>query len=403
MLAGKKILLGVSGGIAAYKAPLVVRSLVGAGAEVRVVLTKSATEFVTPLALSTVSGHRVGLELFGGHADGQIDHIELARWPELILIAPATANVLARLRVGICDDLLTTLACATTAPILLAPSMNTQMWFSEAVQENVGVLRGRRGVRVVEPDAGDLACNEVGPGRMPDPDVLTAEVIRSLTPPLLADRRVVVSAGPTREAIDPVRFLSNPSSGKMGFAIAEAAAMRGAQVDLVAGPCSLNTPTGVRRHDVVSAQQMFDTLMGLVERGGVDAVVKAAAVADWRPIDVASEKMKKHDGVLTIELERTQDILRTLGQLPSARRPFLVGFAAETGELEAKARAKFVDKNVDLLVANDVTREGAGFGGDGNAVLFVDAHTAVDFGPTSKRGVADELWRRAVRSPRWPS
>lgn len=385
-LESKRVLLGVGGGIAAYKAPEVVRAFRKAGAEVRVVLTRAAEEFVSPLALEVVSENRVGKDLFDPTFEHEIGHIELARWADVVVVAPATANLLARMRVGMADDLLTTIALATTAPVVVAPAMNTQMWMHPAVRENLDVLVSR-GVFVVAPDAGELACKEVGPGRMPDPDVLVEAAERALPGGLLVGLSLCVSAGPTREYFDPVRFLSNPSSGRMGYAIATAARAHGADVTLISGPTGLATPRGVKRIDVVSAGDMA----GAVQREcASDVLIMCAAVADWRPRDVAPEKRKKTEGVWTPELERTEDILLEASR--SAARPkVVVGFAAETSNVEENARAKLVAKALDGVVANAVGGE-QGFGSEDNQVLLIARDgSSRAVGPAPKREVADEI------------
>lgn len=385
-LRGKKVLLGVSGGIAAYKAPGVVRALVAAGAEVRVVLTSSGAEFVSRLALEVVSENRVHSELFEPGFESEIGHIELARWADVVLVAPATANLLARMRQGMADDLLTTLLLATTAPIVVSPAMNTQMWGHPAVAENVRVL-AERGVVVVPPDSGQLACKEVGAGRMPDAPVLVAAAERALPGGLLAGRTVCVSAGPTREYFDPVRFLSNPSSGRMGYALARAARAHGADVTLVSGPTGLETPAGVRRVDVVSAQQMRDAVF---ENAAADLLVMAAAVADWRPETAAENKRKKGDGGWEPDLVRTPDILAELADA-STRPSVVIGFSAETTDLLANATRKLQSKRLDGIVANDVST-GRVFGSDENIVLLIDGDgEPSEFGPAPKRDVAERI------------
>lgn len=363
-LEGSRVLLGVTGGIAAYKSPAIVRALREVGADVRVVLTRGAEEFVAPMALQVVSENRVGRSLFDPEFEREIGHIELARWADVLLIAPATANTLARLAGGVADDLLTTIALATTAPIVVAPSMNTQMLNAPATQENLSMLVSR-GVRVIEPDEGELACKEVGAGRLPDPPVLIRAVRDTLGTGRLDGVRFVVSAGPTREYFDPVRFLSNPSTGKMGYAIAEAAAREGAAVTLVSGPSCLETPRGCRRINVVTAAEMA----AVMKRAEADVVVMTAAVADWRPAERSDEKRKKDGGGWQPVLERTEDILSSLASA-SARAELVVGFAAETSNVVENARTKLNSKGVDAIVANDVSG-GGGFAADSNAVTIV--------------------------------
>jgi phosphopantothenoylcysteine decarboxylase/phosphopantothenate--cysteine ligase len=363
-----KIVLGVSGGIAAYKAPDLVRRLRDIGAAVRVILTPNAARFVSPLSLAAVSDHGVVIDQWGDPGKGGVDHIEIARWADLLLIAPATANIVAKLAAGIADDALTTYAVAHRGPIAIAPSMNTFMLQHPTVQENLERLR-KRGVFVFEPDAGLLACGDEGAGRMPDPPVIADQVRTLLGPRDLDGVRVLVTAGPTREAIDPVRYISNRSSGRMGYAIAAAASRRGATVVLVSGPTNLTPPAGVDTVFVTSAKQMHEAVMTRVSTA--DLVVKAGAVADFTPIRPAERKIKKQEGVdsLTIELRKTPDILAEVGAM--SPRPFLVAFAAETDAVEENAKAKLLRKGADLIVANDVSDRRIGFDSDENEVTVI--------------------------------
>lgn len=404
-LANTRILLGISGGIAAYKGPALVRALSAAGAEVRVVLTASATQFVAPLALQAVSHNAVGVDLFDPAYEAQIGHIELARWPDAILIAPATANLIARVRLGLCDDLLTTVLCATTAPVALAPAMNAQMFLNPAVQENLDALRARHGYRVIAPDSGQLACQEVGPGRMPDPPVLIEALAATLAPQLLKGRRVVVTAGPTREAIDPVRFISNRATGKMGFALARVAARMGAHATLVAGPTHLDTPPGVERIDVTSAADMHRAVFAQLDRDTPpDAVVKSAAVADWTPATTADHKVKKTPEVPALPLTRTRDILADLGALDDEARPFLIGFAAETQDLERYALDKLTRKRADMLVANNVLGPSSAFGADSSSVIvYTKTGGREPLGPSPKADLAVRIWTTAAQQAGWVS
>jgi phosphopantothenoylcysteine decarboxylase/phosphopantothenate--cysteine ligase len=359
------LVLGVSGGIAAYKAPELVRRLRDAGADVRVILTPNAARFVSPLALAAVSGHGVILEQWGDPGHGGVDHIELARWAELLLIAPATANILAKLAVGIADDALTTYAVAHRNAVMVAPAMNTFMLAHPTVQQNVETLRAR-GVEILEPDSGLLACGEEGAGRLPDVPVIVERVRAHFAARDLEGRSVLVTAGPTREPIDPVRFLSNRSSGKMGYALAEAARRRGANVTLVSGPTALPVPP-VNVVRVTTAAEMRDAVLAASH----DIVIKAAAVADFAPVDVADRKIKKQQNVneLTIALRKTPDILAELSTITP--RPFIVAFAAETDAVEAHAREKLERKGADLIVANDVRDTAIGFDSDQNEVLVL--------------------------------
>jgi phosphopantothenoylcysteine decarboxylase / phosphopantothenate---cysteine ligase len=347
---GKRILLGVTGGIAAYKSPDLVRRLRERGAEVQVVMTAAACEFVTPTTFQAVSGRPVRTQLWDAAAEAAMGHIELARWAEAVLIAPASADFLARLAAGRADDLLAALCLATEAPIAVAPAMNHLMWSNAATQANVATLAAR-GVKVFGPGTGDQACGESGEGRMLEP----LELAERLTALLdgggaLAGRHVLITAGPTRERIDPVRFISNRSSGRMGFAVAQAAREAGASVVLVSGPVSLPTPAGVRRVDVESAAEMLAAV--LRELPGIDIFISTAAVADYRPAHAAPQKIKKNADTLELSMERTADVLGTVAA--RAERPFTVGFAAETESVEQNARTKLLKKNLDMIAANEV-------------------------------------------------
>lgn len=367
---GRRVLLAVSGGIAAYKVPDLVRALRRAGHAVRCVLTREAREFVTPLVLQALSGEDVRSELFDAAEEGRIGHVALADWAEAVVVAPATAHLLARMAAGLADDLPSTVLLATRAPVLVAPAMNVNMWRHPATVANVALLR-ERGVRFVGPESGALACGWEGEGRMAEPAEIAGAVELLLGSRSLAGERVLVSAGGTRERIDAVRALVNRSSGKMGFAVAAEAARRGAEVVLVAGPASLPTPAGVRRVDVESALEMREAV--LAELGAASAVVMAAAVADFRPAAAARGKIKKEslpEGAgLRLELERNPDILQEISAARGSR--VVVGFAAESEDVVEAARRKLARKGCDLLVANDVSRSDAGFESDANAVWFV--------------------------------
>jgi len=398
-LSGRRILLGVSGGIAAYKSPDLVRRLRERGAEVQVVMTAGAQRFVTPTTFQAVSGREVRAELWDPAAEASMGHIELARWADYVLIAPATADCLARLAAGRADDLLTTLVLATEAPIGVAPAMNRIMWSKRVTQANVAALR-ERGVEFFGPGEGEQACGEVGSGRMLEPAQIAAQLDASLGGATaasvrpaaasrrgaLSGRRVLVTAGPTRERIDPVRFISNRSSGKMGFAVAEAASAAGADVVLVAGPVSLDTPPGVRRIDVESAADM----LAAVERecAGLDVFIGTAAVADYRPVLSAAHKIKKTAERIELSLERTTDILATVAARPD--RPFTVGFAAETHDVESYARGKLLAKRLDLIAANEVGDDKV-FDKDDNTLLVLWADGQLQIGPACKTAVAERL------------
>ena len=352
---GKHILLGVTGGIAAYKAPDLVRRLREGGAEVQVVMTAGAREFVTPTTFQAVSGRTVRSDLWDAAAEAAMGHIELARWADVVLIAPASADFLARLAAGLADDLLTTLCLATAAPIAVAPAMNHLMWSNAATRANIATLAAR-GVQVYGPGEGDQACGETGEGRMLEPLDLAGR-LQALLPAdgPLAGRRVLVTAGPTRERIDPVRFISNRSSGKMGFAVAQAAREAGASVVLVAGPVSLPTPAGVTRIDIESAAEMLTAV--LRELPGTEVFISTAAVADYRPARAAAQKIKKTTDTLDLAMERTTDVLATVAA--RSERPFVVGFAAETESVEQNARTKLLKKNLDMIAANEVGHDKA--------------------------------------------
>jgi len=391
-LEGKTVVVGLSGGIACYKAAELVRLLVRAGASVRVMMTAAAREFITPLTLQTLSGHAVATHTFDLTQESQIGHIQLADRADAVIVAPATANVIGKIAAGIGDDVLTTVLLATRAPILVAPSMNVNMYENPVVQENLQRLRARN-IRVIEPGEGFLACGWEGKGRLAEPDVLVAEVERALSPQDLRGERVVVTAGPNREPIDPVRFISNRSTGKMGFAVAAAAWRRGADVALIAGPTSLPTPHGVRRHDVTTAEEMRQAVDAEFE--ACTLLFMAAAVADYRPSHVTPQKLKKQPGPLQLELTRTVDILGTLGPRKGSR--VIVGFAAETDDVLANAQRKLAEKHLDLIVANDVAAAGTGFAVDTNAVTIIDRSGAHDTVPLmSKDAVAERIIDRVV-------
>jgi phosphopantothenoylcysteine decarboxylase/phosphopantothenate--cysteine ligase len=387
-LANLKILLGVSGGIAAYKAAELTRRLRDAGADVQVVLTANAARFVTALTFQALSGHPVRSGLWDESAEAAMGHIELARWAQRILIAPASADVISRLAHGLADDLLTTLCLASTAPLAIAPAMNLRMWGHAATQANVTTLRGR-GTDFLGPAEGPMAEAESGPGRLLEPHQIVAELATLHGPKPLHGTRVLVSAGPTYEDIDPVRFIGNRSSGKMGFAVAQAAAEQGAQVQLIAGPVHLATPTGVARTDVRSARQMREAVMQQISQ--CDIFISAAAVGDYRPADVAAHKIKKQGRALQLDLAENPDILAEVGALK--KKPFLVGFAAETQDLEKYARAKLERKKIDLIAANCVG-DGAGFDACDNELLLLWPGGKESLARADKRALAYRLVAR---------
>ena len=392
MLHGKTIVLGVTGGIAAYKGVELLRLLTKAGADVHVIMTRSAQEFVTPLTFQTLSHNPVHTELFNLIAEQEIGHISLADQADLFIIAPATANVIGKLANGIADDMLTTTVMATRAPVLLAPAMNVNMYRNPMYQENEERLR-RYGYLFVNAVKGELACGWEGEGKLQSPEIIFEEAVTALTPSDLVAERLLITAGPTREEIDPVRYISNYSSGKMGYAIARAARRRGAQVTLVSGPTALPAPWGVTFVPVESAGEMYDAVMARVGESSV--VIKAAAVADYRPVARAGEKLKKQGERMTLELVKNRDILTELGR--NKNRALLVGFAAETTELLANARKKLMEKNVDLLVANDVTEAGAGFSVETNIVRLLHRNGRVEEpGILSKEAVANLILDRVA-------
>lgn len=384
-LINKQILLGVTGGIAAYKSADLVRRLREAGADVRVVMTKHAKEFITPLTMQAVSGQPVHDELFDLHAEAAMGHIELARWADVIVIAPATAGFMAKLMKGEADDLLTTLCLATKAPIVLAPAMNQAMWKNTLTQENVQGLQAK-GIHLFGPGEGDQACGDIGPGRMLEPADIINRLVTLFATGLLSGKHVLITAGPTQEAIDPVRYISNASSGKMGYALAEAAVEAGAQVTLISGPVHLAIPSRVKCINVVSAKEMLDAVMAEVKTS--DVFLSVAAVADYRCKSIATHKIAKKTESFTLELERNPDIVATVASLAS--RPFVVGFAAETDDLLIKAKAKLDNKKLNMIIANQVG-EGVGIGSDENAVTVLWEDQQQAFAIMPKKKLAREL------------
>ena len=391
---GKRILLGVTGGIAAYKSPDLVRRLRERGAEVQVVMTAAAREFVTATTFQAVSGRPVRTDLWDAAAEAAMGHIELARWAEVVLIAPATADFLARVATGQANDLLATLCLATQAPVVVAPAMNHIMWSNAATRANVGTLT-QRGIHIFGPGSGDQACGEVGEGRMLEPLDLAERVAALQTGAAgpLRGRRVVITAGPTRERIDPVRFISNRSSGKMGFAVAQAIREAGAEVVLVSGPVNIPTPSGVRRVDVESAADMLAGVLREIE--GADIFISTAAVADYRPARPAEQKIKKTSDTLDLNMERTTDVLATVAA--RSNRPFVVGFAAETESVEQNARLKLVKKNLDMIAANEVGHDKA-FDCEDNHLIVLTRNGRHDLGKASKVELARKLVAHIVQS-----
>lgn len=367
MLTGKKILLCVTGGIAVYKAAALTSKLTQAGAQVKVILSESAAKFVAPLTFQALSRHDVYTDTFDEKDSKVIAHIDLADWADLILVAPATANVIGKLANGIADNMITTTLLAASSPIWIAPAMNVHMYSHPAVQKNIETLY-RFGCRFIEPSEGYLACGYVGKGRLEEPEKITETLGEFFKPSRLGltGRKVVITAGPTREKIDPVRYITNHSSGKMGYAIAEAAVSAGAEVVLISGPVTINAPAGLKLIKVESAEEMYQAAIS--EFDHADVVIKTAAVSDYRPKVTSAQKMKKQPGDELLELERTKDILFELGQ--KKKKQILIGFAAETEQVDEYAQGKLKRKNADLIVANNVTAEGAGFGTDTNIVTF---------------------------------
>lgn len=392
MFKDKQIVLAVSGGIAVYKAVELLRLFVKAGANVSVVMTRSAQEFVTPLTFQTLSGNPVHSELFNLYQENTIGHISLAERADLFVIAPATANVIGKIASGIADDLLTTTIMATKAPVLFAPSMNVNMYENPIYQRNENSLR-QLGYHFIDPAYGELACGYSGQGKLPAPEAIFTAAQKLLAPQDLIGQTVLVTAGPTREELDPVRYISNYSSGKMGYAIARAAKQRGAEVVLISGPTMLPPPAGVEFVSVVSAQQMHTEVFRALP--GTTVVIKSAAVADYRPLSASGHKLKKKDTEMILALEKNPDILAELGQNKGGR--ILVGFAAETQDLISHAADKLQRKNLDMIVANDITQEGAGFDVDTNVVKIIHADGEIEtFPQLSKIEVAHQLLDRVV-------
>lgn len=393
MLSGKTILLGVTGGIAAYKAAALASALVKLHASVEVVMTRNATQFITPLTFEQLTGNRTMVDTFDRNFSHQVEHIALADRTDLVIVAPATANVCAKLAHGLADDMLTTTVLACPCPKLIAPAMNTKMYENPVTQDNLDLLR-RYGWEVIAPASGRLACGAVGPGKMPEPDTLLQHILRVLALPHdLAGRRVLVTAGPTQESLDPVRYLTNHSTGKMGYAIARMAMLRGAEVTLISGPTALKPPPFVTVVPVISAEDMFQAVSRTCQQA--DFIFKAAAVADYTPAQYSGDKMKKKDGELSIPLSRTHDILSYLGE---HRRPgqFICGFSMETRDMVENSRAKLEKKKVDMICANNLKVAGAGFGVDTNVLTLITADGAEELPLMSKEEAAGTILDRAL-------
>ena len=394
MLQGKTVVLGVTGGIAAYKMPNLASALVKLGCNVQVLMTQNATQFITAVTFETLTGNKALVDTFDRNFSFQVEHIAVADQADLVMIAPATANVIAKLAHGLADDMLTTTVLACNCPKIVVPAMNTKMYENPVTQDNLNTLR-RYGWEVVEPASGYLACGAVGKGKLPEPEALLQVILHDLAHEKdMMGKRVLVTAGPTQEALDPVRYLTNHSSGKMGYAIAQAAARRGAQVTLVSGPVALKRLPYVETVDVVSAQEMFEAVA--VRAAEQDILIKAAAVADYRPMMVAEDKMKKSDDALSIPLGRTQDILGWLGQ---HRRPgqFLCGFSMETQNMVENSRKKLEKKQVDMIAANNLKVEGAGFGVDTNLLTLITKDGLDELPLVTKEEAADLLLDRILK------
>ena len=388
MLSGKTVLLGVTGGIAAYKAAALASALVKQHCHVEVILTEHATQFITPLTFEQLTGNRAMVDTFDRNFSHQVEHIALARRTDLVLVAPATANVCAKLAHGLADDMLTTTILACRCPKLIAPAMNTGMFENPVTQDNLDLLR-KYGWEVIAPASGRLACGDVGAGKLPEPDILLQYVLRRLAlPPDLEGRRVLVTAGPTQEALDPVRCLTNHSTGRMGYAVARAAAARGAEVTLVSGPTALKKPAYVETVDVVSAQDMFEAVTARAPEQ--DIIIKAAAVADYRPAQVAQDKVKKGEGELSIPRERTRDILAWLGEHRGPGQ-FLCGFSMETRDMVENSRRKLEKKHLDLIAANNLKEPGAGFAVPTNLLTLISPREELELPLLTKEEAAHRL------------
>ena len=387
MVAGKHIVLGVTASIAAYKIASLASMLVKKKADVTVIMTQNATNFINPITFETLTGNKCLVDTFDRNFEFQVEHVSLAKQTDVFLVAPASADVIAKAAHGIADDMLTTTLLACTCPKIFAPAMNTAMYRNPIVQDNMKVLE-HYGMEVIDPASGYLACGDTGEGKMPEPETLYEYIVKALTPKDMAGKRVLVTAGPTQEKIDPVRYISNHSTGKMGYAIARAAMMRGADVTLVSGIVNLQSPMGVRVVPVISAADMAQAVKEAASEQ--DIIIKAAAVADYRPATTADEKLKKKDDELSIALERTEDILAYLG---AHRREgqFLCGFSMETEHMVENSRAKLEKKNIDMIVANNLKQEGAGFGTDTNVVTLLTKDETVELPMMSKEEVADKL------------
>ncbi|WHE86334.1 bifunctional phosphopantothenoylcysteine decarboxylase/phosphopantothenate--cysteine ligase CoaBC [Lachnoanaerobaculum gingivalis] len=398
MLKDKNILLGVTGGIAAYKIANLASMLKKQSANVKVIMTENACQFITPMTFETLTAQKVYTDTFDRNFEFKVDHIELGKWADVFLIAPATANAIGKLANGIADDMLTTTALAMRCPIVVSPAMNTAMFENKVVKHNIMKLR-TYGMDIILPASGHLACGDTGAGKMPEPEMLLEYIKRAAYQKKdLVGKKVCVSAGPTREAIDPVRYISNNSTGKMGVEIAKMAAYRGAKVSLVMGPSNVFVPDFINRIDIKSAEDMYEEIMKISD--SQDIIIKAAAVADYTPANYSDEKIKKKDGDLSIELSRTKDILKELGERKenNPKKQFICGFSMETENMEENSKNKLAKKNADMIVANNVKVEGAGFGTDTNVVTIFTKNNEIRLDKLSKTEVAEKIFDEIVRN-----
>ena len=398
MLKDKNILLGVTGGIAAYKIANLASMLKKQGANVKVIMTENACQFITPMTFETLTAQKVYTDTFDRNFEFKVDHIELGKWADVFLIAPATANVIGKLANGIADDMLTTTALAMRCPIVVSPAMNTTMFENKVVKHNIMKLR-TYGMDIIMPASGHLACGDTGAGKMPEPEMLLEYIKRGVYKKKdLVGKKVCVSAGPTREAIDPVRYISNNSTGKMGVEIAKMAAYRGAKVSLVIGPSNVFVPDFINRIDIKSAEDMYEEIIKISD--SQDIIIKAAAVADYTPANYSDEKIKKKDGDLSIELSRTKDILKELGERKenNPKKQFICGFSMETENMEENSKNKLAKKNADMIVANNVKVDGAGFGTDTNVVTIFTKDNEIRLDKLSKTEVAEKIFDEIVRN-----
>ena len=388
MLTGKTVLLGVTGSIAAYKTAMLASALKKMHANVHVIMTKNATNFINPITFESLTGNKCVVDTFDRNFEFQVEHVSLAKQADVVMIAPASANVIGKIAHGIADDMLTTTVMACKCPIMISPAMNTNMYENPIVQDNMNILR-KYGYEIIEPACGYLACGDTGAGKMPEPDVLLSYIEREIAKEKdLKGKKILVTAGPTRESIDPVRYITNHSSGKMGYAIAKMAMLRGAEVTLVTGKTAITPPPFVKVVPIVTAKEMFEAVTAVSDEQ--DIIIKAAAVADYRPSTVSTEKVKKKDDNMSIPLERTDDILKYLGEHKKPGQ-FLCGFSMETQDMISNSRAKLEKKNLDMIAANNLKVEGAGFEGDTNVLTLITQEKEVPLEMMSKEGAADKL------------